>query len=193
MWPGMPDILSRPIGAIGFPIGVLTLLLVISIFSPTETKTTAPVTETQKATKPADDIQKNNSVAQIKTDTTKAKKDEHKGPSDDFFQGTFASGHNMGSVEVSNDARPLADFFKKKTMEWEKISDTQWIAKLKNEDPLTKKTNEISILFSREKRNEKGETFLLMSRASHNGVEASPSEVSSLANMIYMSAIGLGQ
>lgn len=109
-------------------------------------------------------------------------------PNKDFFSGTFASASPMGNVVVANDATPIFDFFKKKSAEWEKIDDNQWVARIKNRDPLTGNNNETAILLVREMSSgyDQNSNFLLMSRAVFNGKEISPSEVNSLAMQIYI-------
>lgn len=109
-------------------------------------------------------------------------------PNKDFFSGTFASASPMGNVVVANDATPIYDFFKKRPVEWEKIDDNQWIARIKNRDPLTGNDNETAIMFVREMSSgyEKNSSFLVMRRAVNNGKEVSPSEVNSLAMQIYI-------
>ncbi len=110
-------------------------------------------------------------------------------PSPEFFQGKFASASSMGNMLVSDDASPLYSFFQEKDVDWEKVGDTQWIARLTNTDPMTRNENETAILLTREMNSgsEENRSFLVMSRVIQNGEEMSPSDVNSLAMMIYMS------
>ena len=109
-------------------------------------------------------------------------------PNKGFFSGTFASASPMGNVVVADDASPIFDFFKKRPVEWEKLNDDQWIARIKNTDPLTGKYNETAILLVREMSSGKkiNSKFLLMSRVVHNGKEVPASEVNSLAMQMYI-------
>ena len=111
-------------------------------------------------------------------------------PSTDFFEGKFASASNMGNMLVADDASPLFAFFEERPVDWEKISDTQWIARLTNNDPMTRRDNETAILLAREMSSghQEPSSFLVMSRVIYNGEEMSPSDVNSFAMMIYMSA-----